>query len=231
VTTPDVPGTGSILRIQRAGRYLYLDTHLTPSAGNLLVLNEDLKLQRELYGYSRVFLPNGNVVFRNSQVHFMPTHWAELSLYDPAADKEKQIYPPVPADSVRSEFVARVRKAYAARGEDWFRINNHYMDPEKFDSSDGPIRVDEKSNAIAFLVRYENPINDSGDPEAAGQTVVVTCTSVHQVDNAVCRERSLAVWADALKLSKETILAEPYGRTPVTDELLRRAAANPAAVR
>jgi hypothetical protein len=229
VSPADVPGTGSILGIRRSGGFTYIDTHLTPSAGNLLVLTPDLKLQRELYGYTRAFPGNGSVVFRHSQIHFMRTHSTELSLYDPVTNTEKQIYPPVPHDPVRSDFIQRVREEYDRRGEDWFRVNNHPMDPELFDSNDGPITLDEKANAMAFMVRYENSINDSGDPAASRQDVVVTCSPLNPVNRTQCKERPLASWADALKLSRDAILKEAWDSHPITDELLRRAAANPLA--
>jgi hypothetical protein len=91
------------------------------------------------------------------------------------------------------------------------------MNPERFDTSMGALEVDENAHAMAFLVTYSNPINDANDPQTARQTVVTTCTSMDRVDRISCRERSLSVWADALKL-------------PETTELLKRAAASPNAV-
>jgi len=217
--------SGSISRIVPVKDLLYISTHLNPSAGITFVLGPDLRLQQEVFGVPISFLSNDFVVFYKSEIHFAPTHAVELLVYDPARRVERKIYPPRKPDPVRSEFVDRVRAAYALRGEEWFRANNHHMNPEAFDSALLTLVKDDKAHAIAFLVDYQNPINDANDPRASGDTVVVTCTSMDRVDQISCRERSLDSWTDELKLSKPSILRDPSDRNPLTVELLKRAAA------
>jgi hypothetical protein len=221
--------SGSISSINITKDYLFVSTHLSPSAANTLALTRDLKVRRELYGYPEATLSNGTLLFHNSQVHFAPTHVAELSAYDPARNIERRIYPPAKRDPVREDFVSRVRAEYNLRGRDWFERNNHHMDPERFDSSLSSMVVDEKAHTIAFLVDYENPINDSGDPRASRQRVVATCTSMDQVDRISCNERALDAWVKALKMPDATP-ATNERINPALSELLRRAAANPGAV-
>src|SRR5437867_11113123 len=222
--------SGSISKILPAKAYLYISTHLNPSAGNMFVLTRDLKVQRELYGYPEAVLASDSIVFHNSQIHFAPTHIAELSVYDPIREIEIRIYPPMKPDAARLDFIGRVRAAYAARGADWFRINNHHMDPERFDSSLVALVVDETAHTLSFLVRYDNPINDSADPRASREDVVATCTGMDRVERISCKERSLDAWASALMLSKAGILNEPYDSRTGTNELLRRAASRPDTV-
>jgi hypothetical protein len=222
--------SGAIMKIIPTKDFVYISTHLSPSAENTFVLTRDLKMQREIYGYPLEVLANGSLVFHNSQVHFAPTHVAELSIYDPALQIERKIYPPAKSDPVRTDFVGRVRAAYARRGQNWFAANNHHMNPEQFDSSAGRLVVDEKARTLAFLVRYDNKINDAGDPLTSHQDVVTTCTSADNVERTVCKERSLDAWVGALKLSKQAILSESLDLIPRTRELLGRAAMNPALV-
>jgi hypothetical protein len=221
---------GSISNVLVTKDHAYVSAHLSPSAENTLVITRDLKLQHELNGYPRKVLADGTLVFHNSQIHFAPTHIAELSAYDPVRQIERKIYPPANPDPVRKEFVSRVRAAYLLRGETWFRTNNHHMNPERFDSSLGELEADESTHTIAFLIRYQNPINDADDPRTSGEHVVATCTSMNRVDQINCKERSLDAWTNALKLSKATILNDRGDSQPGARELLRRAAATPDAL-
>jgi hypothetical protein len=225
----ETPGTGSISSIHRGKNYVYVSAHLNPSASNTFVLTRDLQLQRELYGYPEILLSNDTIVFHNSQVHFAPTHRAELSMYDPERQIERRIYPPTPSDPVRLDFIDRVRAAYKMRGEDWFRDHNHHMIPEWFDNSVRSLSADETAHTLAIHVVYDNPINDAGDLLTFRQDVVATCIFLDDVTRTSCRERPLDAWANTLGLSKSEILKETVD-TPLTNELLRRAAARPDTV-
>ncbi len=73
--------TGAAMGLKHQAGWVYLDTHLSPSAGALLVLTDDLKVRRRLYGWSEMILPDGRVVYHDSMVHFAPAHPGSLSLY------------------------------------------------------------------------------------------------------------------------------------------------------
>jgi len=116
------------------GQYLRAACHINPSAEQLVIFSKDLKLVRELYGWELLVLPDGSIVYHHSQVHFAPTHSAEISVLNPATGVEKEIYPPKPYQPVRSAFIQRMSELYKQRGEAWFREHNHHMDPERFDA-------------------------------------------------------------------------------------------------
>lgn len=84
---------GSALRIARARRWIYIDTHLSPSAGSLVVLTENLRIKKRLYGWTELIMPDGRVVYHNSMVHFAPMHPGSLSLYDPVTNHTTRVYP------------------------------------------------------------------------------------------------------------------------------------------
>jgi hypothetical protein len=189
VVVDDAQGAGnSIVAVTRTRRFFYLESHINPSAGRLLVVSRDLTLRRAIYGWAVATLPTDVVVYHRSQVHFAPTHSLELSVFDAATLQDKPIYPPRPFQPVRKAFIDRVAQAYESRGEAWFRDHNHHMDPERFDSSlDGPVTTDAIAKTVSFHVRYGDPDN-ANDPLPFGERVAVTCGPIDRIDRLRCRE-------------------------------------------
>jgi hypothetical protein len=130
---------GSAVRISRAGSYLLVDCHRSPSAGNLLVFTRRLDLVSELYGFSlelRGFsigsLPDGLILFVRSMIHFAPAHPGQLALYDAAAGRERQLYPTDEATPARRAFIKRLEPIY----KKWAKVQPGYVygyDPTWFD--------------------------------------------------------------------------------------------------
>jgi len=221
ITLNDAIGAGSITNVKRTPRYIYLDSHINPSAGLLIILSRDLKLRKTLYGWETASFGSETVVYQHSEIHFAPTHFVEMSVFNADTLEDKQIYPPKPFQPVREEFIGRVAQTYKERGEEWFRINNHDMDPELFDSSAGEVIVDISAKTIAFLVVFGEPSRSGGDnPVNFSEEVVVTCGPMDRIAQTECRERRLDEWRQALGLPNAA-----------SDEVLKRAAANPTAVR
>jgi hypothetical protein len=177
---------------KRTPRFIHLGFHINPSAERLLVLSRDLKFQKELYGWVVATLPDETIVYHHSQIHFAPTHWLELSVFNPTTLKTKQIYPPKPNQPVRRSFIERVNRAYQERGEEWFMRHNHHMDPELFDSLlVGDVMVNTTAKAMAFTVRYGDP-NNGNDPLSFTELVQVTCGPIDQLALIQCREAAQA---------------------------------------
>jgi hypothetical protein len=185
----DVAGPGnSIVGLKRTPRYIYLESHINPSASRLIILSHDLKLRRALYGWEIARLPQESVVYHHSEIHFAPTHSLEISVFNPSTLREKHIYPPEPRQPVRLRFVDRVAQEYRRRGDEWFRIHNHHMNPELFDSSlVGDVTVDDRSKTMSFLVQFGDPANLL-DPLPFMERVRVTCSSIDQIEKIECRE-------------------------------------------
>jgi hypothetical protein len=146
---------GSVLSIKATGARLFLDTHLSPSAGCLLVLSADLKLEAGLYGWLVGQLGEDRLIYHRSQVHFAPVHPAELALYDLRTKRDVTIFPPKPESPIRRERMLQLQGFYKGN-EDWCNKNNDPCDPEYFDSSlQGPVATNEAQAALAFLISYE----------------------------------------------------------------------------
>jgi hypothetical protein len=170
-------------------RYVTIAAHINPSAERLLVLARGPRLVRELAGWSLATLPDESIVYHRNQIHFAPTHSLEMAVFDPSRDIDRVIYPPVPMGSVRRAFVERVAAVYRQRGEDWFRVHNHHMDAEQFDSSlSGAVIVDRAAGTLRFEVRFGDPDN-AGDPLPFTERVRVDCAPLQPVERIQCSER------------------------------------------
>ena len=148
---------GSIQRIIYSEKFIYLDTHINPFAGYMVVLSKNLDFEGGLYGWSEALFDDETIVYHNSQVHFAPTHYAELSVYNPTTKINRKIYPLKPYQNVRLAHIRKVKAAYDKKGEEWFRNHNHHMDPELFNNHlAGKIVVNHRTHSLAFIINYDN---------------------------------------------------------------------------
>jgi hypothetical protein len=76
----DVPCLGSVMNISVIGGRYFLDTHINPSAGCVLILSREMKLEGSLYGWLVGRLGTETVIYHRSQIHFAPVHPAEIAL-------------------------------------------------------------------------------------------------------------------------------------------------------
>jgi len=113
---------GSAVGIQRVRGVIYLDLHLTPSAGELIALSEDLRVRRRLSGWSSLLMPDGRMLYENSMTHFAPAHPGSVSLYDPEADRDVRVYPAQPERLVRLRWMDRSISKVVQAGPDRVRI-------------------------------------------------------------------------------------------------------------
>jgi hypothetical protein len=159
----DVPCLGSAIDVTASGGRFFLDTHINPSAGCLLVFSPELKLEAGLYGWLVGRLGSDTLVYHRSQVHFAPVHPAEIALYDLRTKREVTLYPPKLDSSLRRVRTQQLQGFYKGN-EDWCNKNNDPCDPAYFDSSlQGPVATNEDQAALAFLISYEQIQYVQGD--------------------------------------------------------------------
>jgi hypothetical protein len=148
---------GSVERIFRSAGFLLLETHVNPSAAYTLVLDKDLTYRDSISGWPLAVFRDGLVVYQHSEIHFAPTHYAEVSVYSLGAKKQWLIYPRKPYQPVRQAHVEKVRAAYAKRGAEWFAAHNHHGNPELFDNFlQGEVAANEATHALAFRIAFDN---------------------------------------------------------------------------
>ena len=154
---PDMECGGAVLSIASNGEFFFVDTHTNPSAGCLLVLTKDLHIQKALSGWFLSAMGTDLLVFHESEVHFAPTHPAEISVYDLKKDTVTRIYPPA-QDSLRTAFTSKLRAVLPTKA--WCRAKNNPCDPKLFSNDIGfPVEdnlaANESAGALAFVVQYE----------------------------------------------------------------------------
>jgi hypothetical protein len=179
---------GTALRITLSGDHVFVDTHLNPSAGTLLVLTRALVPLATLKGWSELLLPNGSVVYQKNTVHFAPTHPAELHLFDPHTGRNAAVYPTQPYAAVRRAYIERVREIYERLGDEWFRLNNHHMMAEQFESRIGTPQADSLGRRVAFIARF----GEGGGSRAATPLVEVLVVCSNLAFTAQCMEQELS---------------------------------------
>jgi hypothetical protein len=148
---------GSAVSLRASPTGYYLGTHVNPSAGCTIVVSQDLPVQAVLTGWVLAVFGDGTIVYQRSQVHFAPTHYAEISLYDGTRARDVQIYPMKPYQRIRTEHIRRVRRVYT--DEAWCRAHNHHCDPELFDNFIvGDVAINDATSALAFQIWFDNTV-------------------------------------------------------------------------
>lgn len=142
---------GSVVNLRRSAQWYYLDLHEGPSAGCLLVLSRDFRINGTLTGWSMAVFKSGPLVYEGNTVHFAPVQPETLFLYDPATRKSQRLYPPK-NDPFRQAFSAKLKKAINRKA----CAENHWAcDPNEFTTSVGPVAVNDRTQALAFPAEFD----------------------------------------------------------------------------
>ena len=143
---------GTILRLDRGGRWWYVTGHFSPSAGPTLVLSDDLRLVRTLKGWTELVLPDGGLVYQHSMIHFAPAHPSSLGFYDAATNRDVHLFPFSPKSAGSKDFLVNR----------WF----------------SELALTKAPSTITFSVAEQNvrltPSN-AGEPVGAVRRLRVTC--------------------------------------------------------
>ncbi|MAT99830.1 MAG: hypothetical protein CL608_22035 [Anaerolineaceae bacterium] len=135
--------------------FYFVYMHGNPSAGWTAVLTPELELNTVLYGRVRAVFTDGTAVYDESIIHFAPTHYALVNIYNPNTQESRRIFPPEPYQPLwlaRQELVAQT---YEALGEDWCRENNHHCDPELFNNGiSSDVVVNDETDSLAFVITF-----------------------------------------------------------------------------
>lgn len=159
----EVPCLGSILGITAIGNRLFLETHINPSAECTLVLSREMKVEASLYGWVLGRLDAETIIYHRSEVHFAPVHPAEIAVYDLRSKRDVTLFPPKPEPPVRQARTEQL-KAFYKENEEWCNKNNDPCNPAYFDSAlEGKVATNEKEQALAFVISYEQIQYVQGD--------------------------------------------------------------------
>jgi hypothetical protein len=120
-------------------------------------------LEASLYGWLVGRLGEDKLIYHRSQVHFASVHPAEIAVYDLRSKRDLTLFPPKPESPIRQARMQQLQSFYKGN-EEWCNRNNDPCDPAYFDGAlEGEIATNEKGQALAFLVSYEQIRMVEGD--------------------------------------------------------------------
>ncbi len=176
-------GLGGVLDVTKAGRFLLITLHHSPSASTELVLTEDLHRHGRTPGDVVTILDDRRVLLRRSQPHFAPTYSTELEVYDLETLSGVSIFPPVPPPPLRRELMLRVGRTYAEAGEDWCNEKNHHCDPQRLDAVLRHMPVyNAETDALAFMIWYDETALDTLAPSGRSAVYVYRGLLTNTID-------------------------------------------------
>jgi hypothetical protein len=162
---------GSFVRIDASENFIYLDGHINPSASCTMVVTRDLKFHSTFYGWVVRQFKEDSVLYEHSEVHFAPTHYVELSLYDPIDRTSRKIYPLKPYQRLRLAYIAEVQTAYneccpRLQPDNTLvlplkdcgpKFGNHHCNAELFDNSlTGDLEINYVTDSLAFSTTFND---------------------------------------------------------------------------
>jgi len=144
---------GSVMSVEHHDRWYYLNLHWNPSAGCLLILNQDLTLSDALPGGTIAFFQSGLLVYSGNMVHFADVHPEMLYLYDPRTRHSQRLYPQ-DDDPFRAAFSAALK---AAIDRKQCQMNHWSCQPDQFNSTiKVPVEVSDETKSLAFDVSLDS---------------------------------------------------------------------------
>jgi hypothetical protein len=143
---------GSALDIREYRDVVYIDMHLSPSAGCVLVLSPRLELKAALSGWLLGLIGSEYAILQRSEIHFASVHPMRVAIYDLRRNRSTVVYP-YPGDPQRRQF-SRWLKPHIS--EQWCLENNAQCDPENFDTElVGNVIVNEAGKVFGFRAQFE----------------------------------------------------------------------------
>ena len=198
----------SIQKINYSKNYFYIDTHINPSSGYLVILHKDLSFADAIYGWLEAVFTEDSIIYHNSQVHFAPTHYAELSLYNISTKVNQKIYPMKPYQQVRLNHISKVKAAYEKKGQDWFMAHNHHMDAELFNNFiSGDVISNSKTRSFAYVVKYVNTdyMSDEDVLKLNGFREAKRVLKSNQIDSFIADACFMDIYSDLMRAKRTNI--------------------------
>ncbi len=143
---------GSALSIRESAGVVLLETHLSPSAGCLILLDSQLRLDSAFGGWIVAQLSPLHLLLRASEVHFLPVHPVRLQVLDLVTRSTEDIYPSL-RDELRAQYSRLIRDRISPQ---WCMDHNAQCDPENFDVEiTGAVASNERARVFGFRARFD----------------------------------------------------------------------------
>lgn len=142
---------GAALSIREYAGLIYVETHLNPSAGCVIVLSSELKYKVAISGWLLGLMGGDYAIVETSEVHFLsvqPLHVRVLNLH---SKRSVQVYP-FRDDPFRRSFSKMLSQRMALS---WCQENNAPCDPDNFDVSLVDRAVNEPARVFGLEVVFD----------------------------------------------------------------------------
>jgi hypothetical protein len=152
IEEPENICAGSVLQIKPVGNWLFLGTHLTPSASCTFVLSRTLEVNHILFGWPMAFFSSGAAIMEGNTVHFSPIQPLSVEFYDPATGGATPLLPRQD-DTIYRDFLRRVSSRL---DKSWCREHHRLCEVSETNGELGKIAVNDQTNTAALLVDYDD---------------------------------------------------------------------------
>ncbi len=193
----EIEGASNFMGMSRGINHYFIQRHINPSAGDFIVLSNNLEEFQIVPGYLHNSFKDDLIVFTPNSIHFAPTHPTEIALYDPSTKKTTTLLPTTPDPTLWLAFEDELEKVYSKLREDgWCQRNNHYCDPKYFTRYFYNVTVNNKTDSLAFIAEfvgdgfYAGPyeLSDGTVLTIENQNVVYIFRNVHELDKLEYKE-------------------------------------------
>jgi len=166
---------GSISSVAVSERYVIIELHWNPSAGQGVVLDaRTLTLLGTFEGFGAHELHDGLVVHTANAIHFAPVYQGRLVAFQPRLKQRAEIFPGPRDWPAAAGYRRKVREAYARLSQEQrAEVERSAYGPiNDFDRSLGPLVDAADGRTIAFIATYYATRLDRFAHLAPAQTVV-----------------------------------------------------------
>jgi hypothetical protein len=161
---------GSAEHIREYRDMIYIDTHINPSAGCVIVLSSMLTFKAALSGWLLGLIGADYAILHGSEVHFMSVHPLHIVVFDLKRNLSLEVYP-YQNDPRRREFSRSIGPHISRK---WCQEYNSPCDPENFDADllKGNIVVNEAARVFGFEAQFDAAgFGDAAEKQVQPQTV------------------------------------------------------------
>ena len=148
---------------------IYIDTHLNPSAGCVIVLSSTLAYKAAASGGLLALVGADYTIVAGSEIHLMSVHPMHIEILDVKPNQSTQVYP-YKDDPQRRQFSLLIEPHIS---EKWCIEANAQCDPDNFDVDlQGNVIVNEAAKAFGFLAKFDaGGFGDTAEKQVTPRTV------------------------------------------------------------
>jgi len=160
---------GSALSIREYRGLIYIDTHLNPSAGCVIVLSSGLEFKAALSGWLLGLMGADYAILRRSEIHFMSVHPLHVAVFDLKRNRSAEVYP-FEDDPERRQFSRSIAPLIS---EKWCREYTAQCDPDNFDADqEGNVAVNESARVFGFEAQFDAAgFGDAAEKQVQRRTI------------------------------------------------------------